>query len=127
MVVMTLTITTTDYELYVNKEKSVQSLLNPYSKRPKIYSVKVVFGASDTYSTGGVTADLSAGIQEDAYVWVLPEWTDSLLHFQYNKSTGKIQCFTATATPDSSKALTEVVTGSTLTQSKTFTFIVLEF
>jgi len=124
---MTLTITTTDYETYVNKEKSVQSLLNPGSKNPKIYSVKVVFGAGDTYSTGGVTADLTAGIQQDAYVWVLPEYTDSGLIFQYNKSTGKIQCFTATASSDSSKALTEVVDGSTITESKTFTFVVLEF
>ena len=124
---MTLTITTTDYETYVPKEKSVQSLLNPYSKNPKIYAVKVVFGAGDNYATGGVTADLTAGIQRDAYAWVLPEYTDSGLVFQYNKSTGKIQCYTATASADSSKALSEVVNGSSLTNSKTFTFQVLEF
>lgn len=124
---MTLTITTSDYETYVNKEKSVQALLNPGSKNPKIYSVKVVFGAGDNYVTGGVTADLSAGIQRDAYVWALPEYTDSGLAFQYNKSTGKIQCYTATASADSSKALSEVVNGSSLTNSKTFTFVVLEF
>ena len=123
---MTLTITTTDYETYVNKEKSVQALLTA-GKNPKIYQVKVVFGAGDNYVTGGVTADLSAGIKEDAYVWVLPEYTDSGLQFQYNKSTGKIQCYTATASADSSKALSEVVNGSTLTNSKTFTFVVLEF
>lgn len=122
---MTLTITTTDYEGYVNKEKSVQALLTA-GKTAKIYSVKVVFGAGDNYATGGVTADLSATIQQDAYIWVLPEYTDSGLHFQYNKSTGKIQCYTATASADSSKALSEVVNGSSLTNSKTFTFIVLE-
>jgi len=123
---MTLTITTSDYETYVNKEKSLQALLTA-GKRSKVYSVKVVFGAGDNYVTGGVTADISATIKEDAYVWVIPEFTDSGLIFLYNKSTGKILCYTATASADSSKALSEVVNGSSLTNSKTFTFVVLEF
>ena len=123
---MTLTITTTDYETYVYKEKSVQSLLTSGSKNLKIYKVKVVFGAGDNYSTGGVTADISAGLKQDAYIWVIPEYTDSGLNYQYNKSTGKILCYTATASPDSSKALSEVVNGSSLTNSKTFEFVVLE-
>lgn len=123
---MTLSITTSDYETYVSKEKSAQALLTA-GKTSKVYQVKVVFGSGDTYTTGGVTADLSAGIQQDGYALVIPEYTDSGLVFNYNKTTGKILCYTATASSDSSKALSEVVNGSTLTESKTFTFWVIEF
>lgn len=122
---MTLSITTTDYETYVNKEKSVQALLTA-GKNAKIYQVKVVFGAGDNYATGGVTADISAGLKIDGYIAAIPEFTDSGLYFVYDKTAGKIKCFTATASPDSSKALSEVVNGSSLTNSKTFTFLVLE-
>lgn len=56
---MAATITTIDYETFIaTKNMTSQSLIT--ARKAMVYVAKVVFGAADTYATGGVAANLKA-------------------------------------------------------------------
>jgi len=117
---MALTISVTDWTSRgVNKNLSIQSLL---TSKYKIYTVKVVFGASDNYVTNGVVANLKADGRISTIVAAIPAYTDLAVVFQYDKVNSKILMYGSNG---ASVPLIEVVNASTITQNKTFEFLVV--
>lgn len=82
---MTLTVAVdSTYQKLTGKTLFVQSLL---ASRIKEADVVVTFGASDTYTTGGVTVDLSLNGRITTILDVTPISNDKGVHVQYVPAT----------------------------------------
>lgn len=90
----------------------------------KLVPVKVTFGASDDYATGGVSANLKVnGVKQ--ILAVIPQYTDSLLIPFYDKTNSKIILYGQGADGTAAGVLTELANASQATRSKVFEFLVL--
>jgi hypothetical protein len=125
---MTITVTVdTNWKNDVAKSKTLNAL-NVAGKFSKIWLAHVAWGTSG-YTNTGVTVNLdSDGVKVDDYLAVIPAFTDSGLHFVYDKSTGKVKLYGQNATgtnPTPVAALAELESGSTLADGKVFDFLVI--
>ena len=119
---MALTISTSDWtSANVRKTLSWQAAL---TSKLRVYAVKVTFGASDNYATGGVAADLKEG-RISTLVAVIPTYTDSLREVVYDKANEKIQLYDVGGA--ASSAFAETANTSSACASKVFEFLVIGY
>jgi len=91
---------------------------------PKLGVVTISFGASDTYSTGGiaVSSAILSALNFDSIIAAVPmDHTVSGYQPHYDAANGKIQFF---GTGSSAGALGEMSNGSTAIQSKSVKLLV---
>ena len=119
---MAITISTSDWtNANVRKTLSWQAAL---TSKLRVYAIKVTFGASDNYATGGVAADLKEG-RISTLVAVIPTYTDSLREVVYDKANEKIQLYDVGGA--SSSAFAETANTSSACASKVFEFLVIGY
>ena len=119
---MALTISTSDWtSANVRKTLSWQAAL---VSKLRVYAIKVTFGGSDNYATGGVSADLKEG-RISTLVAVIPTYTNALHHVVYDKANEKIKILEVGGSAGS--AMTELANASSATNSKVFEFLVIGY
>jgi|TARA_R110002051_G_scaffold195021_2_gene263280 hypothetical protein len=119
---MAITISTSDWtNANVRKTLSWQAAL---TSKLRVYAVKVTFGASDNYATGGVVADLKEG-RISTLVAVIPTYSTCLQEVRYDKANEKIQLYDVGGGAQSK--FVEVVNTSSTCASKTFEFLVIGY
>jgi len=119
---MALTISTSDWtNANVRKTLSWQAAL---VSKLRVYAVKVTFGASDAYATGGVSADLKEG-RISTLVAVIPTYNNILREVVYDKANEKIKILEVGGSAGS--AMTELANTSSATNSKIFEFLVIGY
>ena len=104
----------------VSKTLSVQSAL---TSKLRCYKIKCTAGGSDTYSTGGVTANLKEG-RINTLVAVIPETSSLDYIVRYDKTNGKIILL---ASPNTSGNPFVEVDDETSIASATFEFLVFGY
>ena len=120
---MAITISTSDWtNANVRKTLSWQAAL---TSKLRVYAVKVTFGSGDNYATGGVSVDLKQGRRIKTLVAVIPTYTDSLRHVQYDKANEKIQLFDVGGS--STAPFAETPNTSSACASKVFEFLVIGY
>ena len=119
---MALTISTKDWtDGNVRKTLSWQAAL---TSKLRACAIKVTFGASDNYATGGVSADLKVS-RIKTLVAVIPTYDNSLQEVQYDKANQKIKLFDVGGSAGSKYA--EVANTSSTCNSKIFEFLVIGY
>lgn len=120
---MALSYSTATWDNNINKRPPVQALLN---SKAKIYTIRVTFGGTDDYSTGGVTADIKQGKCNDI-LYAQCFYTDSKCLIQYDIANGKIQAFGQTPTSATATAIAfdELDASDQALRSKVFDFLVI--
>ena len=86
----------------------------------RIYKITATAGGSDTYATGGVSADLKEG-RISTLVAVVPETSSTDYVVKYDKSTEKIQLL-----DESGTGITEIANATSIA-SATFEFLVIGY
>ena len=120
---MALTISTSDWtSANVRKTLSWQAAL---VSKLRVYAIKVTFGASDAYATGGVSADLKEGGRISTLVAVIPTYNNILREVVYDKANEKIKILEVGGSAGS--AMTELANTSSATNSKIFEFLVIGY
>ena len=119
---MALTISTSDWtDANVRKTLSWQAAL---TSKLRVYAIKVTFGASDNYATGGVSADLKQS-RIKTLVAVIPTYNNSRQEVVYDKANQKIQLFDVGGNAQSK--FVEVANSSSTCNSKIFEFLVIGY
>ena len=119
---MALTISTSDWtNANVRKTLSFQAAL---VSKLRIYSIKITFGASDNYTTNGVSADLKEG-SISTLVAVIPTYSNISREVVYDKANEKIKILEVGGSTGS--AMTELPNASSATNSKVFEFLVIGY
>jgi len=125
---MAITIASTDWESMIgSKTCSPQSLVSS-ARKMLMYIATVTFGSGDNYATNGVAVNLKKrGAKTIKYA--IPIENTANCFMRYNVATGKLMLYgyindDAAGTNTTPEALTELANASTITQSKTFTFLV---
>ena len=119
---MALTISTNDWtSANVRKTLSGQAAL---VSKLRVYAIKVTFGASDNYATGGVSADLKES-RISTLVAVIPTYTNSLREVVYDKANEKIKLYDVGGNAQSK--FVEVANASSTCNSKIFEFLVIGY
>ena len=119
---MALTISTTDWtNANVRKTLSWQAAL---VSKLRAYAVKVTFGASDAYATGGVSADLKEG-RISTLVAVIPTYSNIDRIVKYDKANEKITIWDVGGSAGS--GLVQHANASSSTNSKIFEFLVIGY
>ena len=104
----------------VSKTLSVQSAL---TSKLRCYKIKCTAGGSDTYATGGVTANLKEG-RINTLVAVIPETSSLDYIVKYDKANGKIKLLAA---PTTAGDPFDEVANATSIASATFEFLVFGY
>tara|TARA_Y100001949_G_scaffold45304_1_gene37483 strand:- start:549 stop:908 length:360 start_codon:yes stop_codon:yes gene_type:complete len=119
---MALTISTKDWtDGNVRKTLSWQAAL---TSKLRVYAIKVTFGASDNYATGGVSADLKES-RIKTLVAVIPTYTNSLREVVYDKANQKIKLYDVGGS--ATTPFTETPNTSSACASKIFEFLVIGY
>ena len=105
----------------VSKTLSIQSAL---TSKLRCYKIKCTAGASDTYATGGISADVKQG-RVSTLVSVIPETTSLGYVVKYDKVNSKIQLYSVGGTAGA--LLVEVANSTSITSGATFEFLVFGF
>ena len=118
---MALTITTEDWtNANVRKTLSWQAAL---VSKLRVYKIRVTCGGSEAYATNGVSADLKEQ-RISTLVAVIPEFTDSGLKVEYDKTNEKIKCYTVGG---SAGAVFAELANTTSIANKIFEFLVIGY
>ena len=119
---MALTISTKDWtDGNVRKTLSWQAAL---TSKLRVYAIKVTFGASDNYATGGVSADLKEN-RIKTLVAVIPTYTNSKREVVYDKANEKILLYDVGG--NATAAFAETPNTSSTCASKVFEFLVIGY
>ena len=119
---MALTISSSTWtDANVRKTLSWQAAL---VSKLRVYAIKVTFGASDNYATGGVSADLKVS-RIKTLVAVIPTYNNSRQEVVYDKANQKIQLFDVGGNAQSK--FVEVANTSSTCNSKIFEFLVIGY
>ena len=105
----------------VSKTLSIQSAL---TSKLKCYKIKCTAGASDTYATGGIVADIKIG-RVSTLVSVISENTSLGYIAKYDKVNSKIQLYSVGGSAGA--VLVEVANSTSITSGATFEFLVFGF
>ena len=119
---MALTISTSNWtDANVRKTLSWQAAL---TSKLRVYAIKVTFGASDNYATGGVAADLKES-RISTLVAVIPTYTNSKREVVYDKANEKILLYDVGG--NATAAFAETPNTSSACASKVFEFLVIGY